>query len=144
MDSEEKEIEEVHGDPFKSSFLKECGALGDSYIDIHVEEDSEEDPEEEKQDLPSSENWQDVLEWLYEKLKDHFSMDDIVKSLQYIIDGGGEDAKVLNTVNLCEDDIEDGGRVFKTASASRSLPKEEDKKETAFEIESIDKESDKE
>jgi hypothetical protein len=58
-----------------------------------------------------------VLEWLYKKLKDHFSMDDIVKSLQYIIDGGGED------------DIEDGGRVFKTASA--------------FEIESIDEESDK-
>ena len=35
-------------------------------------------------------------------------------------------------------------RVFKTASASRSLPKEEDKKESAFEIESIDEESDKE
>ena len=51
---------------------------------------------------------------------------------------------VLNTVNLCEDDIEDGGRVFKTASASRSLRKEEDKKEAAFEIESIDEESDKE
>ena len=44
-------------------------------------------------------------------------MDDIVKSLQYIIDGGGED------------DIEDGGRVFKTASA--------------FEIEYINEESDK-
>jgi hypothetical protein len=25
MDSEEEEIEEGHGDPFKSSFLKECG-----------------------------------------------------------------------------------------------------------------------
>ena len=67
MDSEEKEIEDGHGDPFKSSFLKECGALGDSYIDIYVEEDSEEDPEEdtsnfqlsstENQDLPSSESW---------------------------------------------------------------------------------------
>ena len=45
----------------------------------------------ENQDLPSSENWQDVLEWLYKKLKDHFSMDDLVMSLQYIIDGGGED-----------------------------------------------------
>ena len=44
-------------------------------------------------------------------------MDDIVKSLQYIIDGGGED------------DIEDGGRVFKTASA--------------FEIKPIDEDSDK-
>jgi hypothetical protein len=71
-------------------------------------------------------------------------MDDIVNSLQYIIDGGGEDAKVFNTVNLCEDDIEDGGRVFETASASRSLPKEEDKKEAAFEVESFDQESDKE
>ena len=116
-------------------------ALGDSYIDIHVEEDSEEDPEEdtsnfqplltENQDLPSSENWQDLLEWLYKKLKDLFSIDDIVKFLQYIIDGG-EDAMVLNIVNLCEDDIEDGGRVFKTASASRSLPKEDDKKESAL------------
>ena len=67
----------------------------------------------------------------------------IVKSLQYIIDGG-EDAMVLNTVNLCEDDIEDGGRVFKTASASRSLPKEEDKKKSAFEIESMDEENDEE
>ena len=28
---------------------------------------------------------------------------------------------VLNTVNLYEYDIEDGGRVFETASASRSL-----------------------
>ena len=63
-----------------------------------------------------------MLEWLYKKLKDHFSIDDIIKSLQHIIDGGGEDAKVFNTVNLCEDDIEDGGRVFTTASASRSLP----------------------
>ncbi len=126
MDSEEKEIEEGRGDLFKSSFLKDFGALGDSYIDIHVEEDSEEDPDEdtsnfqpsltENQDLPSSENWQDVLGWLYKKLKDHFSMDDLVMSLQYIIDGGGED------------DIANGGRVFKTASASRSLPKEEDKK----------------
>jgi hypothetical protein len=26
-DSEKKEIEEGHGDPFKCSFLKECGAL---------------------------------------------------------------------------------------------------------------------
>jgi hypothetical protein len=34
MDSEEKEIEEGHGDLFKRSSLKECGALGDSYIDI--------------------------------------------------------------------------------------------------------------
>ena len=59
-------------------------------------------------------------------------MGDIVKSLQYIIDGGGED------------DIEDGGRVFETASASRSLSKDEDKKEAAFEIESVDEESDKE
>jgi hypothetical protein len=151
MDSEEKEIEEGHGDPFKSSFLKECGALGDSYIDIHVEEDSEEDPEEdtsnfqpsstENQDLPSSEN---LLEWLYRQLKDLFSMDDILKSLQYFIDGGGEDAKVFNTVNLCEDDIEDGGRAFETASASSSLPKEQVKKEAVFEIESIDEESDKE
>ena len=40
--------------------------------------------------------------------------------------------------------FEDGGRVFKTASASRSLPKEKDKKEATFEIESIDEESDKE
>ena len=32
---------------------------------------------------------------------------------------------VLNTVNLCEDDIEDLGRVFETASASRSLSKED-------------------
>jgi hypothetical protein len=43
-------------------------------------------------------------------------MDDLVMSLQYIIDGGGED------------DIADGGRVFKTAPASRSLPEEEAKK----------------
>ena len=68
----------------------------------------------------------------------------IVKSLQYIIDSEREDAEVSNTVNLCEDDIEDGGRVFQTASASRSLPEEEDKKEAAFEIESIGQESDEE
>ena len=69
--------------------MKECGALGDSYIDIHVEEDSEEDPEEdpeedtsnfqpsstENQDFPSSGNWKDLLEWIYEKLKDLFSID---------------------------------------------------------------------
>jgi hypothetical protein len=89
--------------------------LNDSYIDIHVEEDSEEELEEdtsnfqpsstENQDLSSSENPKDVLEWLYKKLKDHFSMDEIVMSLQYIIDGEGKDAEVSNTVNLCEDDI---------------------------------------
>jgi hypothetical protein len=88
----------------------------------------------ENQDLPCSDNVQNLMEWLYnKKLKDHFSMDDIVSSPQYIIDCGG--AKVFNTVNLCEDAI---GRVFKTASASRSLPEEEDKKEASFE------ESDKE
>jgi hypothetical protein len=141
MDSEEMEIEEGHGDSFKSSFLKKCGDLGDSYIDIHVEEDSEEDPDEDtsnfkkptkNQDLPISDNWQDVLEWLYKKLKAHFSMDDLVMSLQYIINGGGED------------NIADGGRVFKTASAFRSLSKDEDMKEAAFEIESVDEENDKE
>ena len=62
-------------------------------------------------------------------------MDDIVNSLQHIIDCGG--AKVFNTVNLCEDDID---RVFKTASASRSLPEEEDKKEAAFEESDIGEE----
>ena len=55
-----------------------------------------------------------------------------------MIHGGGEDAKVSNTVDLCEDDIEDGGRVFTTASASRSLPEEEAKIGFSFEIESID------
>ncbi len=41
MDSEEMEIEEggmdseTRPDSFKSSFLQECGDLGDSYIDIH-------------------------------------------------------------------------------------------------------------
>ncbi len=124
---------ETRPDSFKSSFLQECGDLGESYIDIHVEEDSEEDTEEdisnfqpsltENQGLPSSDNWQDLLEWLHNKLKYHFSMGDIVKSLQFIIDGEGED------------DIEDGGQVFETASASRSLSKEEDKKEAAYEIE---------
>ena len=39
LDSKEKQIEKGHGDPFISSFLKECGALGDSYIKIQVEED---------------------------------------------------------------------------------------------------------
>ena len=88
--NEELMAEEGHVvDSFKSSFLEECGALGDSYINIHVEEDSEEDLEEdtsnfqpsstENQDHSSLENWQDVLEYLYEKLKDLFSMDDIVK-----------------------------------------------------------------
>ena len=48
LDSEEKETEQGHKDPFKSSFLKEYGALGDSHIDIHVEEDSEADPEEDR------------------------------------------------------------------------------------------------
>ena len=92
MDSEEKKIRET----FKSSFHEEWVDLGDSYIDIHLEEDSEEDTEEdtsnfkkpsstENQELSSSENCQDVLEYLYGKLKDLFSMNDIVKSLQYIL-----------------------------------------------------------
>jgi hypothetical protein len=88
MDSEEKKIEKGHGDPFKSSFLIiECGALGDSYIDIHVEEDSEADPEEDtsnfqpsstdNQDLPSSDILFAVLclSWFtYKPRQHHLSM----------------------------------------------------------------------
>ena len=56
MDSEENTMEEGHGDSFKSSFLEECGDLGDSYIDIHLEEDSEADTEEDTSNFrkPSS------------------------------------------------------------------------------------------
>jgi hypothetical protein len=50
------------------------------------------------------------LEWLYKKLRNHFSTDEILMSLQYVIDGGGEDAEVSNTVNLCGDNIEESKR----------------------------------
>ena len=68
-DSNDIEATEIrHGDSFAASFYIKSGALGESYIDIDVDEDWEEETSpfqpylSENQDLPSSDNPQEVLE----------------------------------------------------------------------------------
>ena len=97
-----------HGDPFAVFFFQESGALEESYIDNDVTEDW-------KNQSYLNEN-QEVLEWLYTELKDVFSMDLILKSLQCII-RGGDDAVDSNIVILCEDDNEDSQSKENLASA---------------------------
>ena len=102
-----------HGDPFAVSFFQESGALEESYIDNDVAEDWEEETDTFQPYL--NEN-QEVLEWLYTELKDVFSIDLILKSLQCII-RGGDDAVDSNIVILCEDDNEDSQSKENLASA---------------------------
>ena len=113
MDSEEKDTEQGHGDSFH-------GDPSIPYIDIHVnnihvEEDSKKKTR--KKILPIFNHHQLKTKiFQVKRIQDHFSMDEILKSLQYVIDGGGEDAEVSNTFNLCEDDIGESNREANSTS----------------------------
>jgi hypothetical protein len=67
----------------------------------------------ENQDLPSSDNPQEALEWLYTELKDVFSMNVILKSLQCIIRGGNDavDSNIEDFQSKANPASADGNRV---------------------------------
>ena len=78
----------------------------------------------ENQDLPSSDNPQEVLEWLYTELKDVFSMNVILKSLQCIIRGGNDavDSNIEDFQSKANPASADGNRVSAEEKGVRKQP----------------------
>ena len=106
-DSNDIEETDKMEDAFATSYYQEREYLEKSHIAIDDEEDWEEETAPFEPVLPSLENSQAVLEWIYAELKDVCSMPVILQALQSIM-RGGEDAEDSNiVVSLCEDDQED-------------------------------------
>ena len=83
-------------DPFEVSFYEEVRCLEDTYLD--VEEDWDDDSYQfqnhsmEHRNLPSLDKPQEVLEWIYEELKNEFTMDELVQSIKFgLIEDSGEE-----------------------------------------------------
>ena len=109
------DIEETE-DAFAASFYQERKKLENSHFVIDDEEDWEEESAPFQPYLPSLDNPQAVLQWIYAELKDVCSMDVILKALQKIM-RGGDDAEDSNIVVSCEDDQEDSHSKANPASA---------------------------
>jgi len=107
-DSNDIEETDKMEDAFAASYYQEREYLEKSHISIDDEEDWEEEIAPFEPVLPSLDNPQAVLEWIFEQLKDVCSMPVILQALQSIM-RGGEDVEDSNNIviSLCEDDQED-------------------------------------